>query len=202
MKYPKSQRPWTRSDTLALADQACTFCYGLGMRPSRGSRDEPCNCVFRAIFRICYARFRKIGEAEQHVARIDLLKNRGAKGRVSYSWPKIEYLADFCAIARRTLGEKSLGGQIFRYHFLLGADYKLCTRKLGCNRGEFFHEVYRVQQRLGRAFRDTEPYGIFPLDEYFGGTTRGRKSGHPMFTLDEPSDDDAGRGADASMCAA
>jgi len=37
-------------------------------------------------------------------------------------------------------------------------------------RGNFFHEFYRIQQKLGRIFRELAPYSLFPLDEYFGGT--------------------------------
>jgi hypothetical protein len=82
-----------------------------------------------------------------------------------------EYLADFCLIAKRELGEGTLSHRLFTYHFLLGADWRLCARKLGLDRGEIFHEIYRMQARLGRAFRDTRPYSLFPLDEYFGGAT-------------------------------
>ncbi|MEQ1949057.1 MAG: hypothetical protein ABL995_17835 [Bryobacteraceae bacterium] len=61
---------------------------------------------------------------------------------------------------------------MFRYHFLLGADWKLCTRRLGMDRGNFFHAVYRIEQKLGRAFRELEPYALFPLDEYYNGPSR------------------------------
>ena len=40
------------------------------------------------------------------------------------------------------------------------------------DRGSFFHEVYRIEQKLGRTFRELEPFALFPLDEYFGNTTR------------------------------
>jgi hypothetical protein len=46
------------------------------------------------------------------------------------------------------------------------------------DRGTFFHAVYRIQQKLGRVFRDLEPYSLYPLDEYFGGTVR--KAPSPM----------------------
>ena len=36
----------------------------------------------------------------------------------------------------------------------------------------FFHILYKVEQKLGRVFRELEPYSLFPLDEYFGGTMR------------------------------
>jgi hypothetical protein len=62
--------------------------------------------------------------------------------------------------------------RLFRYHFILGADWRLCVRKLGMDRGNFFHSVYRIEQKLGRAFRELQPYGLFPLDEYFHGASR------------------------------
>jgi hypothetical protein len=40
------------------------------------------------------------------------------------------------------------------------------------DRGNFFHAVYRIEQRLGRMFRELEPYSLFPLDEYFNGPSR------------------------------
>ena len=42
------------------------------------------------------------------------------------------------------------------------------------DRGTFFHEIYRITERLGRVFRELQPYPLFPLDEYFHGTTRER----------------------------
>jgi hypothetical protein len=62
--------------------------------------------------------------------------------------------------------------RLFRYHFLLGADWKLCTRRLGIDRGNFFHSVYRIEQKLGRTFRELTPYPLFPLDDYFHGPSR------------------------------
>lgn len=79
-------------------------------------------------------------------------------------------MADFCLVSQRTLADREY--KIFRYHFLLGADWKLCCRKLKIDRGSFFHDVYRIEQRLGKTFRELEPYGLFPLDEYFGSTGR------------------------------
>jgi hypothetical protein len=79
-------------------------------------------------------------------------------------------MADFCLVSRRTLDETQY--KIFTNHFLLGADWKLCCRKLGMDRGAFFHEVYRIEQKLGRTFRELEPFALFPLDEYFNSTIR------------------------------
>ena len=37
------------------------------------------------------------------------------------------------------------------------------------DRGNFFHAVYRVKQKLGKVFRELQPYGLYPLNEYFHG---------------------------------
>jgi hypothetical protein len=81
-----------------------------------------------------------------------------------------EYMADFFLVTKRTLSESEF--KLFRFHFLLGADWKLCSRRLGIDRGTFFHSVYRIQEKLGRVFTELEPYGLFPLDEYFGGAVQ------------------------------
>ena len=60
---------------------------------------------------------------------------------------------------------------MFRYHYLLGADWRLCCRQLAMDKGLFFHAVYRIEQKLGRIFRELEPYPLYPLDEYFNGVT-------------------------------
>ena len=82
-----------------------------------------------------------------------------------------EYMADFLLVTRNSLTEAEY--RIFRFHFLLGADWKLCCRKMQTDRGTFFHHLYRIQQKLGRVYREIQPYALFPLDEYFGGTVKG-----------------------------
>lgn len=89
-----------------------------------------------------------------------------------------EYVADFCLVSRRALDDEEY--RLFRSHFLLGADWRLCCTRLSMNRGNFFHAVYRIQQKLGRAFRELEPYALFPLDEYFHGGIRGQSNVVPL----------------------
>jgi len=79
-------------------------------------------------------------------------------------------MADFILVSRRTLEEYEY--IVFKYHFLLGANWNLCCRKLNVDRGTFFHEVYRIQQKLGRTFRELEPHALFPLDQYFNSRTK------------------------------
>ena len=76
-----------------------------------------------------------------------------------------EYMADFDLVARRHLDPPHY--KIFRYYFLLGADWKLCSRKLGVERGRLYHAVYRIEERLGKAFSELEPYPLYPPREYF-----------------------------------
>jgi hypothetical protein len=104
------------------------------------------------------------------MSRISLEFIPGRERNQSWGRKDEEYMADFILVSRRSLSEADFS--IFKYHFLLGADWKLCCRKLGVDRGNFFHAVYRIEQELGRVFRETEPYGLFPLDEYFHGTLR------------------------------
>jgi hypothetical protein len=138
------------------------------MRPGRNEQDSPCKCVFRAIFRACYARFRDLAIQEKHLSRVKIeYYAHGKDSYTAYGRKVEEYLADFCLVSRRSLS--GLEYDIFRFHFLLGADWKLCCTRLTIDRGMFFHSIYRIEQKLGRVFREVEPYGLFPLDEYFGG---------------------------------
>jgi hypothetical protein len=97
----------------------------------------------------------------------------GREGRRSYSRKTEEYIADFTLIAKRILDEEE--HKIFRFHFLLGADWRLCCRQLKMDRGNFFHAVYRIQQKLGKTFAELEPYSLYPVDEYFAATFRKEK---------------------------
>jgi hypothetical protein len=91
----------------------------------------------------------------------------GPDGKLAWGRKDEEYMADFCLVSRRALDESE--HQIFKFHFLLGADWRLCTRRLKIDRGNFFHSVYRIEQKLGRIFRELKPYALFPLEEYFRG---------------------------------
>src|SRR6266542_3831768 len=163
---------WNRSTTIGLAQMKCGRCQGFGMRRSqqRGTL-LPCDCVFRSIFRACYKRFRECVQMEKRLSlvTVDWTLGNGA-GKRFYGRKIEEYIADFCNIGRRVLGEKHY--QIFRYHFVLGGEWSLCCRQLKIDKGVFFHRVYRVMAVLGRAFAETEPYGLFPVDEYFGTVIR------------------------------
>jgi hypothetical protein len=161
---------WNHSEVIALSKEGCTNCGGHGIRPGA---QHPCNCVFRRIFRACYSRFKSCVKGRSSAVQFEHVSHAVNNPRV-YGRKNEEYIADFLLISRRTLGDQEY--TLFRSRFLLGADEKLCSRQLGLNVGKVNHAVYRVQEKLGRAFRETEPYGIFPLDEYFGGAVRVEKT--------------------------
>jgi hypothetical protein len=122
------------------------------------------------MFRICYDRFMRCAEQERHLSRVSVEPAAGAYRPMSFGRKDEEYMADFCLVSRRNLTESE--HRLFRYHFLLGAEWTLCARRLGVNRGNFFHAVYRIEQKLGRVFRELQPYPLFPLDDYFNGPSR------------------------------
>jgi hypothetical protein len=101
---------------------------------------------------------------------VSLESNPGRQRKSVWGLKNEEFIADFCLVSRRNLDEYQYS--LFKYHFLLGADWKLCCRKVGIDRGTFFHEIYRIEQKLGRTFRELEPHALFPIDEYFNSTAR------------------------------
>jgi hypothetical protein len=98
---------------------------------------------------------------------------QGYDANATWTRTSEDYMADFYLVAKRVLSEEEF--QLFRFHFLLGADWKLCCRRLKIDRGMFFHAIYRIEEILGREFREIRPYSLFPPDEYFGGTVRKAK---------------------------
>lgn len=158
---------WTRSDTLGIAQHSCVHCHGLGLRNGRMSETQPCNCVLRTIFRICYEKFYHVATQEKRFSRVTL-DGAGSQCRKNVWGRKDEeYMADFLATAKRTLDEDE--HRIFRLHYLLGANWRLCCERLSIDKGVFFHGVYRIEQKMGRVLRETKPYSLYPLDEYFFG---------------------------------
>jgi len=161
---------WNRSETLALAMQGCARCHGLGLTWGRRGQSGPCSCVLRAIFRVCYARFRFSAAKAMQISRASMQFLPGPQRRLTWGRKDEEYAADFYLVSRRHLNEEEF--TIFKYHFLYGADWKLCCRRFGMDRGNFFHAVYRIQQTLGRVFRELKPYGLYPLEDYFHASLR------------------------------
>lgn len=155
-----------RTVYLAVALPTCTRCGGMGYRDN-----SVCPCAFRGIFRIVLGRFHVCSQGA-HLLRpvtLDAFSHSGTS--CGYGHKQEEFMADVWLVAKRTLTQPTEWA-IFRFHHLLGADWKLCGRRLGMDKGNFFHAVYRIEQKLGRVFAELKPYALYPIDEYFQPTTR------------------------------
>lgn len=161
---------WTRSLTLALATQKCTTCRGSGLAFGRGGSLNTCDCVLRGIFKVCYNRFRSCVEKEKYLSKVSLEIHSGPNRRGTWGRKDEEYIADFIAVTRRALTDEEY--RIFTYRFLLGADWRLCCKKLNMDRGTFHHEIYAIQEKLGQEYAELQPYPLYPVCDYFGGSPR------------------------------
>src|SRR5919202_4629459 len=108
---------WNRSTVIGLASACCTTCQGHGTRSLGGRPEGPCSCVFRAIFRACYRKFREFASQSIDAGLVSLEHVDGPVGRRVYSLKREEYLADFNLIARRVLTDNDY--RLFRFTFLL-----------------------------------------------------------------------------------
>jgi hypothetical protein len=122
------------------------------------------------VFRACFNRYRECVEIGKFSSSVSLEFAQGKDGGRTYGRKIEEFMADICLVAKRTLDEDE--HRVFRFYFLLGADWKLCCRQMNLERGQFFHKVYRVEEKLGRVYAELEPYALFPLADYFAGTIR------------------------------
>ncbi len=171
---------WNRSSSIGIAKVSCVFCHGNGTRISRG-REVTCHCAYRAAFRACLNRFRECTAAGARTSTVSFETYGGRIGRRTYSRKNEEYMADFCLVSRRVLNDFDY--KLFRYHFLLGADWKLCCRQLHIDRGTFFHVVYSIEKQLGRAFAELKPYALYPVGEYFNGPSLGAPHDSELYPL-------------------
>jgi len=163
---------WSRSNSVVLAARACRLCHGSGLRKARdGVTINPCKCVQRAIFRICFGRYTQCSTQDRHLSQVRLGNWYAGCRAQPWTWGRREeeFLADFVLVSRRVLTRREY--LLLKLHHLRGLDWRACCPKLRVNRGDFFHLVYRVEEKLGRVFAELQPYGLFPPDEYFGGTT-------------------------------
>ena len=165
---------------IALALVGCVHCKGLGT-----SGQGACICVDRSVFRIVLSKFRQCAAGGHLVRPLSIDGTSGPQGRrISYGRKNEEFMADVYLTAKRTLTNPTEWA-VFRFFHLLGADWKLCGGRLGMNKGAIFHVVYRVEHKLGKVFRELQPYALWPVDEYFQGNTR-RVAVGPCLIPDTP----------------
>jgi hypothetical protein len=126
-----------------LASETCVHCEN-GRRRS----GSVCACVWRGLFRRCMGWLRT---NDDHLMRV--------AGK--FALPSVEFRADVELLAKQNLD--TLHHRVFTAHYLNGADWRLCTRWLGIDKGTFFHCVYRVAVALGKAFWLN---GLYTFGEY------------------------------------
>lgn len=151
-----------------LAKNTCHQCNGYGLHKGLGNYEVICNCVFRKIFNICLRKYQQCLEEQKYVSKVSLDFCKGKNNRRAYGRKNEEYLADFVCIAKRTLSPTEY--KVFYYHFLKRMQWKTAAPLCQLQRGNFFHNVYLVEQKLGNIFLSLEPYGLYPIREYFGVT--------------------------------
>ena len=121
-------------------------------------------------------------EQNQSGCSISLARFHRADHSASWSYTERDYHPDLYIAARRILDE--FHWKVFKLYFVRAWKWKRCCAKLRCTRGHFFHSVYRVEQFVGRALAEVEPYALYPPDEYFCGTVRKGKA--VVYDADEP----------------
>lgn len=137
---------WIQSETAPLAKQQCGLCFGLGIVQRRASlQDSPCGCVLREIFRICYEQFQESSRsfgAHEHQ----------------------QYALDFQIVARRHLSLEDYN--IFREYFVNVLPWQGAALRLRLSRSGYFDRLYRIEERLGRAYADIRPHALYPTAAY------------------------------------
>ena len=140
-----------------LANHKCVKCKGSGITPTGAD----CACMSRRVFTDVIQRYRLIADIVRQAPTLTITESG-----VLASRPGEEFMADVCLVAKRSLDD--LEWRIFQMHVIGHMAWRGCVERIkGLSRGEFFHAVYRIQQKLGIAFRRVRPYPLFPLDEYF-----------------------------------
>ena len=147
-----------------IADRRCACCNGSGER-GHGRHATACRCVWRAVFRACFKRWHHARSRADWTRTTLFRSQNGRSSKVAFGRPYEEFIADFELIAKRTLTAQEWS--IFDLHFLKGVEYRGCCQAVRTDRGNFFHAVYRIQEKLGRVFATVRPYALYPLQNYF-----------------------------------
>jgi hypothetical protein len=160
-----------------LADMRCTRCarvdgIAVGYRIlQRGLAPQICGCVFRSAFRAVMGKRAAILREYPPGVQLERMPVKGGGFSFTYSIPAAEYLADLTLSARRRL--TAAQWPLFDLHYFHGMDWKGCLPKLarmgldsGKDKGNFFHECYRVEEAMGREWLEI---GMAPAGRYFRG---------------------------------
>ena len=151
---------WNHLNTDTLARPTCAYCLGTGSCKERGGKDVVCDCKLRQSFRECFDCF-----------KASAVLSGVRRDHTTWVRKSEEFRADFVLTAKRTLDASEW--RIFAAYYLLGADARLCARQFKMNLDTFKHTRYPIEAKLGRAFREMEPFPLYPVKQYFNPTVRG-----------------------------
>lgn len=177
---------WNRSKTIGLASLRCPQCDGLGLVAGLKGTVNPCPCVLRKVFRICWNRF-KFGRLEQMergapILNISGLGRRAHRQPGGFSFSLECYLADIAIVSRRALSADDF--VFFEKAYLSGVDWKRAHEAVKMTRPQFMYVCKRLEPQLGKAFLDCEPFSLLP-DQYFTRPAPGTRT--PAFAAPLPT---------------
>jgi len=153
---------WPEEKLLMLARPACANCKGRGWAPA-GDHAEVCDCVYRAVCRSCLEAYKRASW------RSVLVRSYAPhRGRAQWTWsrPLEEFRADVERLAAAALDETER--TIWREYHVAGKEWREVAPRVGLERGNFYHAVYRIEKKLGRVFAELKPYPLWPWWEYTG----------------------------------
>ncbi len=166
---------WTPRQAALLASPACPACQGLGAPTA-----DPallCRCVYRAVFRSCYAKFRRCATADAFGRRVSYDPNpRGVDRHMSWARRNEDYCADFHAAGRRVLPYHLY--RIFAYFHLHGASLELVCKRLRIERRAVLYAITDIEVAVGRELAHMRPYSLYPPRDYMQIVISGERSTH------------------------
>jgi hypothetical protein len=110
--------------------------------------------VLRAVARLCISRARDIERSHPHPHYLRWTRDA-------------EYSAEIWIVARRQLNAKQW--IIYREYLINDRPWAEVDKHVRHGRGNFFHEVYRTEEKLGAALIGSP---MFPPATYFAGLSR------------------------------
>lgn len=149
---------------LQLAVGWCPACHGTGI----AGRTTPhvCECIYRAIFRRCYAQFRRCRQDARSTQPMPLERRSTPQGLRHTTWVRRneDYCADFEFAARQALPPVML--RIFHMHYVLRRPAPVIAADLHLHRVNMKRLLLEVQGAVGNHIAHATPYSIYPPAEY------------------------------------
>jgi hypothetical protein len=149
---------------LQLAVSWCVACNGTGLV----GHDPPqaCECIYRVIFRSCYAQFRRCRQDARSTQPMPLERRSTPTGRRHTTWVRRneDYCADFEMAARQALTPEM--HRLFRLHYVLRCPAPLIAQQLHLHRVNVERLLLQVQGAVGNHIAHASPYSIYPPGEY------------------------------------